>query len=239
MRRTRAGWPGPLGEAARPSAHAHAVRTRTHLFRWCWEPMPRRAKARRDCSRRGRSSRGYGELGSGRSDRRTAALGCHGPWLTSTEKIDLHAGQVTHAGRRHARAADPERGRRGGPKTVRITLGGQGVAIWHRTERACGRGGDRPRLVTCGFVRARARGSGRVGAHERGPCPRWGITARGVGPHPRWPCPRWGVEVRPGVGPTPPPLGLPFHSHQRSLVGPPGRSTRVRGPITNRCGERI
>ena len=52
-----------------------------------------------------------------------------------------------------------------------------------------------------------------MGAHERGPCPRWGITARGVGPHPRWPCPRWGVEVRPGVGPTPPPPGLLFHSH--------------------------
>ena len=70
---------------------------------------------------------------------------------------------------------------------------------------ACGRGAQ---LVTCGFVRrAAARGTGRVGTHQRGPCPRWEVTARGVGPHPRGPCPRWGVEVRPGVGPTLPPPG--------------------------------
>ena len=83
-----------------------------------------RVHLRRGWSRCSRSSGSYAEHESDRSRRRTTVGGCHGPWLTSSEKIDLHAGQVTMTRPRHNRAADPERGRRDGPKTVRNTPGG-------------------------------------------------------------------------------------------------------------------
>ena len=98
-----------------------------------------RVRPRRGWSRWSRSSGIYAEHESGRPRLRTTVDGCHGPWLTSLEKIDLHACQVTMTRPRHNRAADPERGRRDGPKTVRNTPGGYGVAIWQWTDGARGR----------------------------------------------------------------------------------------------------
>ena len=81
------------------------------------------------------------------------------------------------------------------------------------------------RLAACGLRYGLAAPRGRKRSHPRG----WG-------PHGYAARPRWGLTVRPQVRPTPPHLGLLFHSHHTPAYAYTPRQTSLRGTGS---GERL